>query len=435
MDFIKAWAIALRSVRTTYSSRNTMLILFAAPIALTLIIGAAFSKFFGGDLPIDHIPVAIVNQDTGTTIPLLGPFNYGNTLMGILVPANGTPDPNNKLQTLISAQVFTNADEAIAQVKQGKMAVAIIIPPEFSASLNPATQDRPQPTTITFYEDAGSPTSASVVASAVRSVINGLISGNIADFVAKALSPLLIPKMPQITKAVGTQVQSAPPIQLKSETVGQTTTAAANNNPLTYFAPAISVFFVTFTAAGSASSIIEEQEAGTLQRMFISPTSRATILAGKLLGTYLIGLSQLALLIVAIAVLGNALGGASSIWGNNVVGIVVMALSAVAAATGLGALISGLSRTSQQSDAIGNGLLIVLGILGGTFFDFSSTSPAFANVSKVTLNYWATHGFQALTQGGDLASILPNVAVLLLMFVVFFGIGVVGFNRRFDSRA
>ncbi len=192
----------------------------------------------------------------------------------------------------------------------------------------------------------------------------------------------------------------------------------------------MAIFFLTFTMAGGAGSIIDEQDNGTLQRMLSSPTTRTTILSGKLGGTYLNGVLQVAVLIIATALLAPLLGSKLSVWGSNLPGIALITLSAVAAAVGLGTLIAGVARTAQQADVLSNALLIVSGIAGGAFFNIASMGPFFQSISKLTLNYWATNAYSTLAQTGDLTSVLPNIGALLLMFVIFFGVGLALFNRR-----
>ncbi len=437
MDFRKALIIALKDVRIVYTDRNLRLILFAAPLALTMIIGAAFSKLIGGssDLPFSHIPVAIVNEDKGASI-FGQTLNYGNIITQILVPPTGqAPDPKNTLQTLLNAQPMTAEADAKALVDSGKLTAVIIIPPDFSQSLNPVN-DKPTPTAITVYRDAASPIPASVVSSVVRNITNNLVSGDVAVFAAKdavaaGKAPLtLLAKLQGIAQTVTQDIQNSPPITVSDQAVGQAGTQPASSNPLSYFAPALAIFFVTFTAANGAGSIIDESDTGTLQRMIMSPTRRFTILTGKLGGTYLTGVIQLAVLIVLTSLIGPVLGGTGSVWGTNIPGIVLVTLTSVAAATGLGALIAGLARTAQQADVISNALLIMMGVFGGAFFDLSQFGGGFQVISKLTLNFWGTNAFKTLSQGSDLTAILPNIAVLLVMFIVFFGIGLVGFNHR-----
>lgn len=437
MDFKKALAIALRGVQTTFGDRNLLLIMVVAPLAITLIIGAAFSKFVGprNDLSLD-ISVGLVNEDQGTTI-LNQPLNYGDIITGLLVPpTDKTPDPNNTLFKLLKAQKMSRT-EAIVKVDKGNLTAAIIIPAGFSESLNPTRNDKPIQTTITLYRAPDSSIAASIVSSVIRGIVNNLASGNIAIFAAKAqvsagkASPLLLASSQQIEQTVRNDLQAIPPITLVDHVVGDQQQTANNFDPLQYFAPSMAVFFLTFTMAGSASSIIEEQTAGTLQRMLSSPTSRTTILVGKLGGTYVTGLLQLTVLIFAMALLGPILGSKTSVWGNNIPGLILITLSATAAATGLGALLAGLARSAQQADVISNAVLIALGMVGGAFFDVSTLG--LQGVSKLTPNYWATNAYTTLARTNDLSTIFPNVAVLLVIFVVLFGIGLLAFNRRLKN--
>ncbi len=130
--------------------------------------------------------------------------------------------------------------------------------------------------------------------------------------------------------------------------------------------------------------------------------------------------------------IGPILGSKTSLWGSNIPGIILITLCAVAAAVGLGTLIAGIAKTAQQADTASNAILILAGILGGSFFNVAAFGPALQTVSKLTLNYWAINAYNTLAQTGDIAAVLPNIAALLIMFVVYFGIGVMIFNRRLD---
>jgi ABC-2 type transport system permease protein len=440
MDFRKALIIARKDIRILYSDRNLMLILFAAPLALTLIIGAAFSGFgnSGSDTPISHIPVAVVNMDTGANI-FTQKLNYGDIITQIIVPAPGmTPDPANTLQTLFDAKQMSSEADARALVDQGKLTAAILIPANFSQSLNPVNA-KIAPTTITVYRDAGASTTAGIVSIVIHSLVNTVVGSDIAIFTAKDVvtagkaSPALLSQLANVYTAADKQFREAVPIKLINQTVGIVKTSQpVSNNPLSYFAPAVAIFFVTFTAAGGATSLIDEKNTWTLQRMLTSPTSRATVLVGKLGGTYLNGLIQLTLLIIFTTLIGPILGDTGSVWGTNFVGLIVVMLASVAAATGLGMLIAGVARSAQQADVFGNALLIIMGLLGGAFFDITTLGGPFSFLSRLTLNYWGTSSFKTLAQGGDLRSVLPGIGVLLLMFVVFFSIGLALFSRRQD---
>ncbi|MFN8372389.1 MAG: hypothetical protein U0694_05875 [Anaerolineae bacterium] len=60
----KILVIIYQSLYNTYSDRNLLLIMLAAPLALSTIIGLAFGGAGNGDVSIENIPVVIVNLDT-----------------------------------------------------------------------------------------------------------------------------------------------------------------------------------------------------------------------------------------------------------------------------------------------------------------------------------------------------------------------------------
>ncbi len=427
MDLKKFWRIALKDIRILFSDRNTLLILLAPPIALTLIMGAAFGRASsGGGSPIKGIGVVIVNNDKGTA---LGPqpINYGQIVTEAL---KGVGD-------LLAVETLTDEAEARARVRAGKAAAAIIFPADFSQRLNPTDPAFGQPEAkirAELFRDAGSPIAAEIVASVLQAVINGFTNSSVAIYAAgKAnANPLfLITQAQAIAQEVARRSNTAAPIMV-SQTTGAQPAASQNDfNLLGFMAPSMAMFFLNFGMAFGAVTIIEERDNWTLQRLLSTPTRRAVILAGKLGGTYANGILQLSILVVATSFIGPLVGANAAVWGSNVPALAVMIVAAVAAATGLGTMLAALVRTRQQANTYATGALILIGIASGAFFPSSSGAP-FGILSQLTPNYWAVRGFSSLAQGVDLAAVLPNIAALLLIFVVLFGGGLFIFNRRLD---
>jgi ABC-2 type transport system permease protein len=425
IDFKKFLAIAIKDVRLLIYDRNALLITVLTPLILTIVMGAAFSGFIGGrDIPIQDVPVGLVNKDKGAPFGNLGQIFDQALLRG------DTTEPTG-LQKLLNVRAMSET-EAIQQVKAGKLAAVVIIPEDFSAQLGPNTGTSATQSKIVIYKDPAQPVGASIVSSVVQSISNNIVAGNIAVAAAGSTNPILFAQAQAIAEEVGRRSASESPITILDQNVaGQKTEQSFE--PLQYFAPALAVFFLTFLMVGGASSIIEEQDNWTLQRLLISPTSATTILAGKLGGTYANGVLQLGVLIIATSLIGPVLGSNNSVWGSNLPGIILLTLSTVAAATGLGILIAALAKTARQAETYSQAILILMGIAGGTFFQISNMGPAFAILTKLTLNYWAINGFSTLSQTNDLGAVLPHIAALLGMFVVFFAIGIRQFARRLES--
>ncbi len=186
-----------------------------------------------------------------------------------------------------------------------------------------------------------------------------------------------------------------------------------------------------FLAMGGANDLRRQQRDGTLSRLFVTPTPRAAILAGKLLGTLIICVAQVLLLLVALTVVSGLVSGRFSlIFGSNLVGIAATILAVALAASGLATLTTALVKSPEQGDVIGGVISMAMGLFGGAFFNVATFGPL-SILSRLTINYWGVSAFTRLSQGDN--AILPNLLVLLTIGAVCFVIGFVLFNRRLEA--
>ncbi|MBE0689312.1 MAG: hypothetical protein IH587_04225, partial [Anaerolineae bacterium] len=122
----KILAITWKDLYTTFTDRNLILIMIVTPLALSTIIGSAFSGFIGGggnDVPVRDIPISLVNLDQGAerngqTV------NYGQMFVDLLIPTSA--DASSTLLQLTDASLLGNAVAARASVNSGSKSVAII---------------------------------------------------------------------------------------------------------------------------------------------------------------------------------------------------------------------------------------------------------------------------------------------------------------------
>ena len=108
----------------------------------------------------------------------------------------------------------------------------------------------------------------------------------------------------------------------------------------------------------------------------------------------------------------------------------MLVLAAVVGAVGWGMLITSLAKTPAQVSSIGSAVMLIFGILGGSFISLERMPPWLQVVSKITPNAWGLDGFTTLALGGGLNQILGPVLALLGMGTVLFAIAVVLINRR-----
>lgn len=439
----KILAIAWKSLYTTYSDRNQLLVMLATPLALATLIGFAFSSFFspGKDVPITQIKLAVVNLDTGASINN-NEVKNGQIIVDMLVPVDGVEDPENALHQLTSAVLFDDADTARRAVDEGTYAAALIIPADFSSALTYRPGDTVMgQTQLEVYGSAASPVSVNIVRSIAQSFANVIATGNITinatieELIAQTISDPVLATRLLAAQADGSfapafELAFDPmnnPIRLEQQSVrGE----PVSFNPLAYFGAANAIFFMMFTAQGGAASLHTERAEGTLQRMLVTPTPRLVILLGKLVGTFINCVVQLLLLFVFLTLVGSLFSGELRfVWGSNFLAVIAVAAATALAASGLGALLTALVKDEQQGDTMGSVVVMAMGVIGGTFFDTSAV-PVLSTLRYLTINFWGTSAFTRLSANdGDIGL---NVLILTLLGVVMFVLGLLLFNRRLE---
>jgi len=188
--------------------------------------------------------------------------------------------------------------------------------------------------------------------------------------------------------------------------VSDTSTTRKNLDPKTYYAAAMAVFFLFFAVQFGISSLLDERRDGTLARMLAAPIPRRAIVGAKALTSVVIGLTSM----VVLALTTHYALGAH--WGNPL-GIGVLIVCAVLAATGVTAFVTTLAKTQEQANAWLSMVSVILGMLGGSFFPVAQAGGVVSVLSKMTPHAWFLSGLQDLSSGGPLSSIVEPSIVLL----------------------
>ena len=147
----------------------------------------------------------------------------------------------------------------------------------------------------------------------------------------------------------------------------------------------MAVFFLFFAVQFGITSILEERRDGTLARMLAAPISRRSVLAGKLATSVALGTISMTVLAVAT----HYLLGAH--WGNPL-GVAILIVCGVVAATAVMALVASLARTPDEAQTLESIVALVLGMLGGTFFPVAQAGGVLALLSDATPQAWFLRG-------------------------------------------
>lgn len=409
----KLFIIGFKDLMIVFRDKPALLMMLLAPFLLTLGLGLVSGRLSGGSSSgINNIPVIMVNQDEGS---------LGQALVDLF-----TSEP---LAELVTPELLSDPQAARQQVDEDKSTAVVFIPAGFTESVIPTDPQNPGSTLkIDIYVNPTRPTSAGVIKTIVDEFISRVEVGRVSGVVAITQliqNGLIQPQdAMQIAQEVG--ITSAENASTSDAIVLKTSTNEGNTiqfDVLAYMAPGMALMFLLFTVSNGGRSLLTERAQGTLPRILVSPTTSSQILGGKIFGIFLTGTAQMLILIIASTVFFQLK------WGDPLA-VLVLVLASVVGAVGWGLLLTALARTPGQISAIGTALMLIFGILGGTFISRDMLPGWVKTLSMVTPNAWGMDGFQTLALGGTLANILTPILGLLVMGVVLFGISSYLLNRN-----
>jgi ABC-2 type transport system permease protein len=184
---------------------------------------------------------------------------------------------------------------------------------------------------------------------------------------------------------------------------------------ISFYAAAIGVMFLLFTASGSAGALLDEAESGTLDRVLSSRITITGLLAGKLLFNTLLAFVQLIVMFL---------------WGwavfqldffSHIPGFVVMGLCTAVAVASFGLLLASLCHTRAQLGAVSTLVILMMSSIGGSMFPRFLMPENIQKAGLFTINAWAIDGFtKVFWRDRPVSALWPQVSVLLAIAVGLF---------------
>ncbi len=423
MDMLRyTLSVAWKEIQIIVRDRGWLAVLFLLPILLASLIAAPNIIFAEPEAESAILlDVCLVNRDSGS---------FGTEMAKAI----------QEIEQL-NVDTFDSVADAEGRVAKGQATAAIVIPADFSQSI-----DAYAPTVIEVIVDPAEPESSSIVAGIMNQVVAEFtIWGEVQYGIRSVLeqSGLLAEASPQERRALEAQnlgvimtrlneMRRNPLIAVVSEDL-----AGAENEPssmlkyLAYVFPAFTVMFIFFIVAMAAQSLLKERETGVLRRLAAAPIPRAAVIVGKMLAYMALACLQVVVLLgVASAAFGVPLGQSPG-------ALVVLTLVTALVATALGMLLGAVAKNASQADSLGYLLAFVLAGVGGSIpvgptTMFFRASGIMGILARLTPHGNAVDAFnRVMAEGASLGQVLPQVGILLAMGIVFLGIAVSRF--RFQS--
>jgi ABC-2 type transport system permease protein len=421
--------IALKDLLHFFHSAFALVMMFIAPLILPALIYLAFGNMDNGSgsgagFNLSAVKVTVANLDQADP---QSNWSAGQMLVEYL--------QSQEVAGMMSVTIASDEAEARRSVQQRNADVAAIIPKGFTS----AAFDPGKTTEILLVNEPTLKIGPEIVKSVISGFIEGLSGAKIAVGVSQQQMDERGVEMSEgaaLTVAeryiewvqatshshAGTAI--APLIQLESP-AGRPTAAMTSSGMIGPIIAGMIVFFVFFTGANGASMLIQEQEDGTLARLFTTPTHLTTILGGKFLFVLVtLVLQSLVLLLAARGFFGIQ-------WGAPLTtGLAMLAI--IIAASGLGIFLMSFIRTTRQAGAVQGGVLTIMGLIGGLFTAFIADMPASINtLSLITPQGWALRSMKLALAGATPSEALLPMVTLLAMGLVFYLASVFIFRKRF----
>ena len=352
------------------------------PIVIILLFGYGM----GGDLT--DLSVVVCTPDTGDLTDLTLDEIKANSVFNIV-------------------NITTNQNLAKEMVDNGEVKAAILLPSNY----NNNTQQR----TVTLYLDSSDQMAAGVLEPATQGIFSQIS-------IKQAL-----------TQQINVNNQTAD----TSDSLSQSLTSAkssinlqinkiyGNIKYMDFLVPAILGMTIMMSCImGLGASIAGERETGELARLFMTPTTVATVIGGKILGKLSVEmLRALLLLIVAMILFGVTVKG-------GVIQTILLLFLGALCFVGFGIMLSARTQTQEDYAQISMVFSMPMMFVSGVFYPIETMPWILQKFAYLfPLTYLNDAMRAVMIQGRSLGDVWIDIIVLLAFTLIFFILGVKRFNR------
>lgn len=314
--------------------RNLALVL-GLPVAFMVIFGLAF-----GGSSTTTFDVAYVSEDDGDLAR-----QYRDDLAAL------TYDGGEPVLALHASDDLARAEE---DLRARRVDLVVRVPASFSEDLEPSVE----PGSSGPLPVQQRPTQVAPPKGAVVEVLTD--PGNANSNAARAV-------VDAYTQAFAAEASGTPP----AARVEASTVTSGELSQFDLIAPGLMIYAVLSLAPQAAAALARETELQTLDRVRLSPTRAASLLAGVALAELVMAMLSLTLMLVTARAMGfHNQGGYLDAF--------VIALVAAIAVVGIGMIIASFARTQQEAANLGILVSVPASFLSGAFFP----------VPGVTLFHW-----------------------------------------------
>ncbi|MCX7843112.1 MAG: ABC transporter permease [Clostridia bacterium] len=380
--------------------RTALLIIFLIPIMFTIVMGAAFGSAGGSGSGTEErkMPIGITSYDNSEVARKL--------IEGI-----------NRDKAVYALEV--NEEELLRKVRGAEVEVGFVIPEGFGKAIEEG--GIPEIKTLKL------PNSVDYMA------IQGILNSSLARLRIKQAAKLYFedmtaglefPNKQHVAAEIGQNIENRLKGPALIEVAMSKDGAGVSDRSFdvkSQISIGVMVMFMMFSIVFSAGQVLEEKKNNTWGRMSITPTSMASIITGKVFGTFITGWLQALVLIMFGSIFMKVR------WGDSLgVSVVVISLF-VLTVTSIGLFLSTLVKTNSQLGIYSSVLIVCSSMLSGCYWPVEMEPEFMQRVAAFFPQYWAVKALSATVGSGlGFNAVAQPLMALAAMAVVFFTLSVFG---------
>ena len=393
----KIWWMFKKDLLVLWRHPPRLISILLFPIIMITLFGYGM----GGTL--ENIPVVVVEQSHGQVTDATLSAIKGMSLYDV-------------------KDIITDPDKGKEMVQNGQVKAAIILPANYD------NMSSTQPKSVVVDVDSSDQMASSAVIPATQALFNqisnqmGLQKLNAMNLTPSGASTSNIQVQSNQVAAASQGIN----FQSVMDSINlQINKMYGDIKYIDFLVPAVIGMTVLFGCMfGMGDALAGERERGELARLFMTPTSIATVVGGKIISKLSIEIVRALILIGAAIILFGIV-----IKGSMILTLLVLILGALCF-VGFGVMIS--ARVSTQEDYMQMVMPITMPMMfvSGVFYPIETMPWIFQKLAYIFPLTYVNDALRAvMLKGVGVGAIWVDIAVLLGFTALFFAMGVTKFNR------
>lgn len=390
----KIWWMIKKDLLVLWRHKPRLFSILLFPILMI----ALFGYGMGGE--IENIPVVIVKQTDGPVTDATLNAIKGMSLYNV-------------------KDIISDPQRGREMVESGQVKAAILLPSDYEnlASSNSKS--------VVVYVDSSDQMATQMLVPATQALFSQ-ISSQIGMKKLEALQSQSSPIQVQSQGVQSSSSLSSINFQNIMNSINfQVNKIYGDTKYIDFLVPAILAMTVMMGAMMSmGESLAGERERGELARLFMTPTSVSTVVAGKIISRLVIQTTTAMVLLGSAIILFNI-----TISGSMILTILLLILIALCF-VGFGIMVSARVGTQEDYVQMVMPFSMPMMFISGVFYPLETMPWIFQKIAYIAPLTYANDAMRGvMLKGAGIGDIWVDIAVLLGFTLLFFAMGVTRFNR------